>query len=101
MKQVEKVREKLNSEDIRRIVCECATRRFCYIVLTKGIEHVEKLVRHGLLKESEAEHIIEDLVHQQKSVLHANIDGLNEPLDMESTFNFIMEQGQEMSVIAE
>ena len=102
VKQVEKVREKLNSEEIRKVVSECATRRFCHIILTKGIEHIEKLVRHGLLKESEAEHITEDLVRQQKAVLHATgSDDATDPVIMESTFDYVMEEAREMPILAE
>ena len=68
LKQVEKVRKHFDKDSLCNIVTMVSTRRFCNIILTRGIAHVEELVDFGLLKESEAEEIIEDLVHIQKKI---------------------------------
>lgn len=73
-KQVEKVRKNLDHKEICEIVTEVGTRRFCNILITQSIQNVEKLVMFGLLKESEAEEIIEELAHSQREALRAKVD---------------------------
>lgn len=75
--QVENVRKDLNSKDLGACVTEVSTHRLCEIILNRAIVHVEGLVKLGLLKESEAEEIIDELIHLQKTVRLAKVDGAN------------------------
>jgi hypothetical protein len=50
----------LNEFD-REIVELAVSHKFCKILLTMGISHVGKLTRVGLLKETEAEHFVEEI----------------------------------------
>ncbi len=91
--QVNKLRKTLDRKDICSIVTEVSTRRFCNIILTRSILRVEKLVSFGLLKEAEAEEIIEELTHQRKTALHAKVDFTSPVLPEMST---ILEEGLEI-----
>jgi hypothetical protein len=75
--QVEKVRKDLNSKDLGACVIEVSTRQLSEIILNRAIVHVENLVKFGLLKESEAEEIVHELTHLQKTVRSAKVDGAN------------------------
>jgi hypothetical protein len=58
--QYEMAEAALNAFD-REIVGLAVSHKFCKILLTMGISHVGKLVRVGLLKETEAEHFVEEI----------------------------------------
>ncbi|VEU42689.1 unnamed protein product [Pseudo-nitzschia multistriata] len=67
-RQVSKVEEDLNSPELTKFVIEVATYKVCDVLLSQSIHGVERLVRYGLLKESEAEHMIEEMIRVQKEV---------------------------------
>ena len=46
--------------------------QFCKILITKGIQYIEKLTVHGLLKDSEAEEIVEELEELLEHVISCN-----------------------------
>jgi hypothetical protein len=46
----------LNKFD-RKVVQSVVSYKFCTILLTNGVHYIEELVRIGLLKEDEAEHL--------------------------------------------
>lgn len=58
LEQQEKAEEVLNNCD-RKDVEEVASHLFCAILLNSGVHYIGKLVRSGLLKEEEAEHLVE------------------------------------------
>mmetsp|Transcript_28596 Transcript_28596/g.47617 ORF Transcript_28596/g.47617 Transcript_28596/m.47617 type:complete len:182 (+) Transcript_28596:2276-2821(+) len=60
--------EKVNKQVVRLAV----SHKFCKILLNKGIQYIERLVGHGLLKESEAEEIVEELEHLLEHVISCN-----------------------------
>lgn len=76
-KQVEKIEKDLNSNELKAIATEVSTHKLCDILLTRGIMYVENLVEFGLLKESEAEEMIEDMTHIQKAVSRAKCVNMN------------------------
>ena len=61
--------EYLNEKFDRRQVQAIVSYKFCTILLSKGIRHIEEMVHtFGLLKEDEAEHLIETLEEQLDAV---------------------------------
>ena len=44
------------------------------VLLNGGIHHLGKLVRHGLLKEDEAEHLVEEIEENLKAVLSCSAE---------------------------
>ena len=58
--QYEMAEAALNEFD-REIVELAVSHKFCKILLTMGISNVGKLVKVGLLKETEAEHFVEEI----------------------------------------
>lgn len=69
-KQVIEVKNDMSRRVNDGYVIEITTHKFCDILLSKGIKYVEKLVKFGLLKDSEAEEMIEEMIHLQKEVKH-------------------------------
>jgi hypothetical protein len=60
-----------------QIVQLAVSHKFCKILLNIGISYMEKLVTHGLLKESEGEHFVEELEGYLDHVL--SCDELHHP----------------------
>lgn len=75
--QVKEVQKDLSCEEREEIVCEISTCEFCNIILTQSIGNVEELVAFGLLKESEAEEIINELTRLSRKLRHATFCGGN------------------------
>ena len=66
-KQYDKAEEELKTSDPKDVEI-VSSHKFCAILLNSGVYYVSKLVRAGLLKDDEAEHIIEQLEHNLKQV---------------------------------
>jgi NhaP-type Na+/H+ or K+/H+ antiporter len=67
-KQYEKAETVLKKSD-RKEVELASSHKFCTVILNHGISYVGRLVRSGLLKESEAEHWVESIEHDLHAVL--------------------------------
>mmetsp|Transcript_9546 Transcript_9546/g.20647 ORF Transcript_9546/g.20647 Transcript_9546/m.20647 type:complete len:892 (+) Transcript_9546:81-2756(+) len=65
---VKQVENDLKSQKLKSFVREVTTHKFCDVLLSRAIQYVERLVKNGLLKETEAEEIIEEMVHLQNKV---------------------------------
>jgi hypothetical protein len=64
MKQAEKLLNNMMKDAIlKQVVVDIRTHRFCEVLLNRGIQYVEEIHNHGLLKESEAEELVEELAH--------------------------------------
>jgi hypothetical protein len=57
--------EKVDKEVVRLAV----SHKFCKVLLNKAVHSVEKLVKHGLLKDAEAEEMVERLEHLLDDVI--------------------------------
>lgn len=63
-----------NIKNIDPKIIELATsHKLCKILLHQSMSHIEKLVRTGLLKESEAEHFLEELQEDHDHVLSCDL----------------------------
>lgn len=51
------------------VVKKAVSHKFCKILLTRGVRHIDKLTTHGLLKDSEAEEIVVELDELLEHVL--------------------------------
>eukprot|EP00934_Nitzschia_sp_Nitz4_P000343 Nitzschia sp. Nitz4//scaffold35_size145790//85172//87847//NITZ4_003034-RA/size145790-snap-gene-0.15-mRNA-1//1//CDS//3329549136//343//frame0 len=56
-----------------RVTSLAISHKFCKILLSAGVHHVEKLVDIGLLKESEAEHFVEEIEEELHHVAKCNV----------------------------
>jgi hypothetical protein len=65
--QYDKAEEELKSNDPKDVEI-VSSHKFCAILLNSGVYYVSKLVRSGLLKDDEAEHIVEALEHNLDEV---------------------------------
>ena len=65
--QYDKAEAELKSSDPRDVEL-VSSHKFCSILLNSGVYYVGKLTRAGLLKDEEAEHIVERLEHDLESV---------------------------------
>lgn len=68
VKQAEAVLAKYDPKEVEVVV----SHKFCVILLNGGVRYVTKLVRHGLLKDDEAEHFVEEIEHHIEHVLNCN-----------------------------
>ncbi|CAJ1966686.1 unnamed protein product [Cylindrotheca closterium] len=58
----------------KQLVQKTASRKLCKILLNQTMYHVEKFVHMGALKESEAEHLIEEYLHSLHGLLESEED---------------------------
>lgn len=65
--QYDKAEAELKSSDPKDVEI-VSSHKFCSILLNSGVYYVAKLVRAGLLKDDEAEHIVEQLEHNLEKV---------------------------------
>ena len=72
-RQLKEVKNYLLRDVFEEYVIETTTHIFCQILLNKGIKHVDEIVELGLLKDSEAEEIVEEMVHLLGQVKHAKV----------------------------
>ena len=56
-----------------KIVEVAVSHKFCMILLNQSVQDVEGLVKIGLLKESEAEHMVEHIEHDLEGVLSCDM----------------------------
>ncbi|KAL3935316.1 MAG: hypothetical protein SGBAC_009144 [Bacillariaceae sp.] len=56
------------------LVQKTASRKLCKILLNQTMYHVEKMVHMGALKESEAEHLIEEYAHSLHGLLESEAE---------------------------
>jgi hypothetical protein len=68
-KQIELAQSDLNEKVDVEVVKKVVSHKFCKILLTRGVHYIEKLTTHGLLKDSEAEEIVEELDEHLEHVL--------------------------------
>jgi len=73
-KQVKKVTDDLNRNIVKEFVIQVSTHKFCEVLLNKGIKYVEDLNKNGLLKDTETEEMMEEMVHLLKEVKEAKVD---------------------------
>eukprot|EP00536_Pseudo-nitzschia_multiseries_P009374 jgi/Psemu1/258075/estExt_Genewise1Plus.C_2600019 len=66
--QVAEVEKDLSSANLKNFVTEVTTHKLCDVLLSRSIHYFERLVKFGLLKESEAEELVEEMVHLQNEV---------------------------------
>jgi NhaP-type Na+/H+ or K+/H+ antiporter len=64
----------LNGNLDNAIVQVVVSKKFCKILLNKGIRFIDKLVQHGLLKESEAEEMVESIEHLLAAVIACDME---------------------------
>jgi hypothetical protein len=65
--QYDKAEAELKTSDPKDVEI-VSSHKFCAILLNSGVYYVSKLVRSGLLKDDEAEHIVENLEHNLEKV---------------------------------
>ena len=65
--QYDKAEDELKASDPKDVEL-VSSHKFCSILLNSGVYYVGKLVRAGLLKDDEAEHIVEDVEHNLEQV---------------------------------
>jgi NhaP-type Na+/H+ or K+/H+ antiporter len=73
-RQLKMINADLNNEKTQKFVREVATHKFCDILVNRSIQYIERLVKFGLLKESEAEEIVDEMIHIQKNICEAKIN---------------------------
>jgi hypothetical protein len=71
-KQIELAQKDLNEKIDVEVVKKAVSHKFCKILLTRGVHYIDKLTTHGLLKDSEAEEIVEELDEHLEHVLTCN-----------------------------
>jgi NhaP-type Na+/H+ or K+/H+ antiporter len=62
-RQMKEVADDLNRNVIEEFVIRVSTHKCCEILLNKGIKFIESLSKNGLLKDSETEEMVEEMVH--------------------------------------
>ena len=62
-KQMKEVADDLNRNVAKEFVIIVSTHKCCEILLNKGIKFIESLSKNGLLKDSETEEMVEEMVH--------------------------------------
>jgi NhaP-type Na+/H+ or K+/H+ antiporter len=62
-RQMKEVADDLNRHVIEEFVINVSTHKCCEILLNKGIKYIESLSKNGLLKDSETEEMVEEIVH--------------------------------------
>jgi hypothetical protein len=65
------------------VVRLAVSHKFCKILLNKGVHYIEKLVQHGLLKDSEAEEFVEELEHLLEAVISCDSKTHEGELDLQ------------------
>jgi len=73
-RQLKDAKDYLRRDVIEEYVIETNTHIFCQILLNKGIKHVDDIVELGLLKDSEAEEIVEEIAHLLGELKHGKVN---------------------------
>jgi hypothetical protein len=86
--QYAKATEVLNKFD-RKIVQSVVSHKFCTILLTNGVHYIEELVRIGLLKEDEAEHLVEEIEEELDEIMSCKAESHN--MEMQEDTEMMMQ----------
>ncbi|MGK3741269.1 MAG: NhaP-type Na+/H+ or K+/H+ antiporter [Bacillariaceae sp.] len=73
-RQMKEVADDLNRHVVGEFVIRVSTHKCCEILLTKGIKYIESLSNNGLLKDSETEEMVEEMVHLLNETKEAAVD---------------------------
>ena len=73
-KEIERATNDLDKTLDRKVVHLAASHKFCKILLNRGVAYVDKLAGFGLLKESEAEEIVEELEELLDHVISCDLE---------------------------
>ena len=72
--QVKEVIDELDCSSIEDFVGLVSTQNFCEVLLNKGIKYIETLNANGLLKDSETEELVEEIVHHLDKVKQTKVE---------------------------
>ena len=72
--QVKEVIDELDCSSIEDFVGLVSTQKFCEVLLNKGIKYIETLNANGLLKDSETEELVEEIVHHLDKVKQTKVE---------------------------
>mmetsp|Transcript_8052 Transcript_8052/g.20186 ORF Transcript_8052/g.20186 Transcript_8052/m.20186 type:complete len:1010 (-) Transcript_8052:591-3620(-) len=81
-KEIEKATNDLDNKLDRTVVHLAASHKFCKILLNRGIAYVDKLAGFGLLKESEAEEMVEELEELLDHVISCDLENHEGEMDI-------------------
>lgn len=73
-KEIERATNDLDTKLDRKVVQLAASHKFCKILLNRGVKYVEKLASYGLLKESEAEELVEEIEEMLDNVISCDLE---------------------------
>ena len=73
-KEIERATNDLDKTLDRKVVHLAASHKFCKILLNRGVAYVDKLAGFGLLKESEAEEMVEELEELLDHVISCDLE---------------------------